>query len=409
MIDETSLLPPLFPLVPVEYLGFGLATLGLVIAAGGGLGGGGICLPIYILILGIPVKQAIPLTSITVLGGALANNLLNVRKQHPEHPSRGVVDWDLLLQLEPMAIAGTQVGALLNNLLPEVVLVLVLFVVLSAMAYVTLVKAHALYDKETALLTAAAATKDEETSLVQSDTGYGAVGGTATKLELQSESSLDDDKPHPAWKDALKLTGLVMAVSVINFLKQGQSEGKGRWEVPTCGRCCFWFSQLAMLTFILLFCLWKRASLLQRVRSGAIIHSDIAWNESNTIRYPAMVVVAGLVAGLTGTGGGILKAPIMLAIGVHSSVVAGTSAMMILFTSSTATISYLIFGLLVHDYALACLILGFAATIVGQTVMSWLLARYQRPSYIAFSIGWVVAISAVCMTVECVLTMIHDY
>ena len=99
-------------------------------------------------------------------------------------------------------------------------------------------------------------------------------------------------------------------------------------------------------------------------------------------------------------GGGIVKGPLMLALGVHPSVASATSACMILFTSATATVSYAVFGLLAYDYALFCLMIGLVATLAGQTVMSLLLQRYQRTSYIAYCIGIVVGISAVCMTVE---------
>jgi hypothetical protein len=42
--------PPLFPLSNSDRLGFALAILGLMIAAGGGIGGGGIIVPIYVLV-----------------------------------------------------------------------------------------------------------------------------------------------------------------------------------------------------------------------------------------------------------------------------------------------------------------------------------------------------------------------
>ena len=75
------------------------------------IGGGGILVPIYILLLQFPVKHAIPLASITVLGGAIANNILNASKVHPNHSERPLIDWDLILQLEPMTIGGALIGA----------------------------------------------------------------------------------------------------------------------------------------------------------------------------------------------------------------------------------------------------------------------------------------------------------
>jgi hypothetical protein len=49
--------PPLFPLSMADRLGFTLAIIGLMIAAGGGIGGGGILVPIYILVMGFSPKH----------------------------------------------------------------------------------------------------------------------------------------------------------------------------------------------------------------------------------------------------------------------------------------------------------------------------------------------------------------
>jgi uncharacterized membrane protein YfcA len=51
-----------------------------MIAAGGGIGGGGVLVPIYILVMGFDAKHAIPLSNITVFGGALANTYLNQQR-----------------------------------------------------------------------------------------------------------------------------------------------------------------------------------------------------------------------------------------------------------------------------------------------------------------------------------------
>ena len=93
---------PLFPLTTRDYVGFILAVMGLMIAAGGGIGGGGILVPIYILVMDFSPKHAIPLSNITVFGGAVANTLLNTRKRHPL-ADRPLVDWDLILVMEPLS------------------------------------------------------------------------------------------------------------------------------------------------------------------------------------------------------------------------------------------------------------------------------------------------------------------
>ena len=97
--------------------------------------------------------------------------------------------------------------------------------------------------------------------------------------------------------------------------------------------------------------------------------------------------------------------PLMLAMGVHPAVSAASSATMILFTSFTATTSFVAFGLLLFDYGIACVLIGFVATLAGQIGLSYLMKKAQRNSYIAFSIGWVVLLSAFLMTIQSLISM----
>lgn len=78
-----------------------LAACGLMIAAAGGIGGGGILVPIYILVLRFSPKYAVPLSNITIFGGAITNTFLNMKKRHPL-ADRPLVDWDLILVMEPL-------------------------------------------------------------------------------------------------------------------------------------------------------------------------------------------------------------------------------------------------------------------------------------------------------------------
>ena len=106
------------------------------------------------------------------------------------------------------------------------------------------------------------------------------------------------------------------------------------------------------------------------------------------------------MAGLFGIGGGLIKAPLLLALGVHPAVASATSASMILFTTFTATTSFVVYGTLVWDYGPVCVLIGFCATLVGQLVMNSLLKRTGKMSYIAFCIAGIISISAVAVAAE---------
>jgi uncharacterized membrane protein YfcA len=147
--------------------------LGLILASGGGIGGGGMLVPLYVLVMvrrraplagftrstdtrlqpglaagapflqlavslspivfkantttpctpvracvtfflpplskGFSPKHAIPLSNVTVFGGSLANHMVNRSKRHPS-ADRPLVDYDLILVMQPMTIAGALLG-----------------------------------------------------------------------------------------------------------------------------------------------------------------------------------------------------------------------------------------------------------------------------------------------------------
>ena len=95
----------LFPIDKADVIGSFLVAVGLMIAASGGIGGGGILVPLLIMVFGFNPKYAIPLCNSTVFGSSITNVVLNVSKRHPE-ADRPLIDWDLVLLIEPLTIAG---------------------------------------------------------------------------------------------------------------------------------------------------------------------------------------------------------------------------------------------------------------------------------------------------------------
>lgn len=95
----------LFPLDQWDIVGTLLVGLGLMIAASGGVGGGGILVPLLIIVYGFHPKYAIPLSNFTILGSSITNMVLNVPKRHPD-ADRPLVDWDLIMVMEPLTMAG---------------------------------------------------------------------------------------------------------------------------------------------------------------------------------------------------------------------------------------------------------------------------------------------------------------
>jgi hypothetical protein len=94
--DDRPEVPVLFPLQAQTVVGYLVAAMALGLGASSGTGGGGTIVPIYILIMQMPIDLAIPIGAVTVLGGALASTCFNWARRHPL-ADRVLIDWDFVL------------------------------------------------------------------------------------------------------------------------------------------------------------------------------------------------------------------------------------------------------------------------------------------------------------------------
>ena len=158
----------------------------------------------------------------------------------------------------------------------------------------------------------------EQATKSNSQTSYGSVGDDSddnggSTYETRLSFGLDED--HQAKISAAELTALFTVITILNLLKGGPTAGGGPIGLEFCGEACFWVTEGVIFCVIIAFAFWARMGILQRIRSGGPVLSEIEWDEDNTIRYPLYAIVAGLVAGMFGVGGGIIKGPLMLALG----------------------------------------------------------------------------------------------
>merc|ERR1719253_2462172 len=92
----------------------------------------------------------------------------------------------------------------------------------------------------------------------------------------------------------------------------------------------------------------------------------------------------------------------MLEMGVLPSVSAASPAAMILYTSSAASTSFAVFGLLHLTYGAMFFVLGFVCTFIGQATLTSLLKKHKRESPIVLSIGSVIGLSSILVGINTV-------
>jgi len=518
-----------------DIAGFIFASLMIAIAAGGGIGGGGVLVPTYIFILGFEPKYAIPLSNCTILGSSISNLILNVRKRH-EYADRPRIDWDIMLMMEPLTVAGALVGTFVNVISPPWVITIMLVLLLTATAIKTMKKGIKKYHQETAQFERQATLKMDNLSKGDNDFGYSSLGdgmggdlkddaaamkvnpdrqnadsvlkwtpaevktwwerslppgcqeyihivdeceldGTdlldldyislsqfdvkkmlimkilrrikqlknslgirddvntstkkAVKVDTNEKRSNDELDPipeggrdprmvkaeqennqlyidilqaesiHPPWKVLLMFlcSGGLLTLTI---LKGGGDINPLDLE---CGMTLYWVLTLLAIPWVLIISLVARIHLIRRWKQKEecgyeYLPQDVVWDETATWKYPLLCSTAGLAAGMFGIGGGIVKGPLMLEMNVYAPVTSATSATMILFTSSGASVSYLLFQQLNLNYGAILFGLGIVWTLFGQIALNKVVKASGRNSYIILIIGLTVALSAIAMGVE---------
>eukprot|EP00455_Lapot_gusevi_P055707 TRINITY_DN909_c0_g1_i8.p1 TRINITY_DN909_c0_g1~~TRINITY_DN909_c0_g1_i8.p1 ORF type:complete len:482 (-),score=157.73 TRINITY_DN909_c0_g1_i8:150-1595(-) len=385
-----------------DFAGTILNFFGAMLAAGGGLGGGGLFVPIFILCVGLLPEEAIPLSQAMIFGGAIANMIMNSQNSHPLFPKRPLVDYSALLVLQPPMLIGTMFGVLLQVMSPHWFVLGLLAVTLCYTVFKTYNKAVTLW-------------KDESG---QAEHHY-SPAPTSENVHLIPAPAVDSDPRlreietrEATWKTSIVWIVLLWTVvAIFTLLRGGRPHATSVAGVYTCS-ATYWVLT-ALQVPLLLSITWFVGRQLStdyayKERVRPIVKGDIAWTPQNIILYPFWSLFAGTLGGMLGIGGGMIMGPLLLQLGMIPEVAAATSATTVFISSSAAALNFYTMGLLMEDYALWYMSIGFIATFLGQTVVSFLIKKYKRSSIIVIVVTILIAIATLMLFISGSIQVAHD-
>ena len=94
-------------------------------------------------------------------------------------------------------------------------------------------------------------------------------------------------------------------------------------------------------------------------------------------------LAAGILAGSVGIGGGLLKVPLILELGISAEFAAGTGSLMVLFTSLSTVTQFVIFQRLQLSMALGFFSIGFLGSLMGSYCSQFLGEGYKLQMMLA--------------------------
>jgi uncharacterized membrane protein YfcA len=212
-----------------------LIFLGSGLGSACGIGGGGVMVPIFILVGNLHESAAVPSSKATILGGAISSYFLL-------RPLPDMV-FEVVLVLQPLILVGTIIGVNANKVLPNYMIQFGLIIVLTVTGLRSLKKALALSAKEKEKNTIAESLLDAQHGLTptqnieMADRNDPAILNEMPPNYPDSYKNLDNENMPPNYPDSYKN---------VDIGRKKETPDNGNW---TASEACFtaWWKQLALL------------------------------------------------------------------------------------------------------------------------------------------------------------------
>ncbi|XVF25963.1 hypothetical protein REPUB_Repub13aG0259200 [Reevesia pubescens] len=370
------------------------------ISSAGGIGGGGLFIPILTIVAGLDLKTASSFSAFMVTGGSIANVMYNLRTESAMFRGKTLIDYDIALLSEPCMLLGVSIGVVCNLVLPEWLITILFAIFLIWSTFKTCRNGCGYWQMES---DQHQETKNGYEKLENGVIKNGSCGesGEIKSLEEPLVGKEGKEKSRFPWKKWVVLI-MVWSSFFVIYLLRGNRYGQAIIPMKPCG-VGYWTLSLFQIPLAIVFTAWILR------RKEAIACQGPKKQGVNKIIFPLMALMAGGLGGVFGIGGGMLISPLLLQVGLAPEVTAATCSFMVFFSSTMSAFQYLLLGMEHTETALIFSVICFVASLLGLVVVQKAIKEFGRASLIVFSVGIVMALSAILMTSFGAFDVWEDY
>lgn len=364
---------------PWEGLCTILVFLVSIIVTSAGSGGGPVFVPLLATFSRIKDAAAVPLAQCMILAGSLVNLSVLLRRRHPDHPEKPLVDFDCVVLLEPLLCLGVTTGVLVNQASPYWMMLVLLCVALGLGLWRT--SAKWLRQRQAEL---------------ESEALSPTAGGAEPEVVVKVAEVVSDLTNKRNQVTGLTFVWILMAGASFHGLPVCSFEFKVFFGVLAAMLLSFSF---AASHFIV-----GASPVEQRVPFNWIGETLL-----DSIRYPLFGYGAGFLGGLLGAGGGTILGPVLIEVGLHAEAVQATTALFVFLSSSIATIQFAVLGQQIWHYSLWYSGVTLCGTVVGQIFCEYFVRQRRRYSLVTLAITLTLLASMVALAVVGVHRVLEDF
>ncbi|CAI9093490.1 OLC1v1028998C3 [Oldenlandia corymbosa var. corymbosa] len=322
-----------------------------------------------------------------IMGASVSTVYYNLKLRHPTL-DMPVIDYDLAVLIQPMLMMGISIGVAFNVVFADwmvTVLLIILFLGTSTKAFLRGVET---WKKET-IMKKEAAKRLEANSNGQGEAEYKLLpsgpGNDTQKEPVEPEVSIIENV---SWNEFGLLSFVWIAFLVLQIVKN---------HTTTCS-AIYWVVNLLQIPVSLGVSSYEAINLYKGTRTIAS-KGDAGTNlkAHQLVTYCFFGVLAGVVGGLLGLGGGFIMGPLFLELGVPPQVSSATATFAMMFSSSMSVVEYYLLKRFPVPYALYFIAVATVAAFIGQHVVRRFILLLGRASLIIFILAFTIFVSAISL------------
>lgn len=398
-----------------------MVTIISVITTVGGVGGGGLLIPIFMLIGGFELIESIPLTILTIFGDTLVRIFFLYNKKHPLSEKRDLIYFSPLLLISLFDANSSFFGVILSNFTPSLFTIISLLSILTFTFYKSIKKAISTYLNEIKYL------EDPNAGLrliiIDGIGEYFKIDD----LENNDDFIIDEEEQRQNNLQIVIYDGIEAPIEIGDIKKEKYFNtflmffNLGIISIFSFTReyfkiCNYYYwihclgqflvtSGLAYYTVYYILEDYRK----KKNNNFKFINGDINWNYNIVNKFIIIGSVTGFISTYIGIGGGMLITPIMIQVGMLPEVVVATSSISTLCSCIISSINYFSAGELPLIYGFYFAVCSGIGSIGGIYLSDYILLKYKKQSPIIFIVSLIVFLSIILLSVNAVNSkLIYD-
>jgi len=201
--------------------------------------------------------------------------------------------------------------------------------------------------------------------------------------------------------------GVVWTITLMLLFVRGGKGAESIFGVPFCGFAYWLVSFVAIVALAAVSMLTLRRLMHEseekRLCGYQFAEGDVVWTKTTGIKLAMVTLIAGVIAGLIGIGGGMVVGPILLELGFNPQVSSALTATNVLMSSSTVSVLVLMSSAAPIDEALFFGCICFVGAYFGKNFLGKVIRRLGKTSVIIFILGGVIFLAIVAVIAQGIL------